>query len=57
MQTILHHLLNNNITNPTNIINHQTNSNQNTMKHYYMMRQRYGKNMEQPLVEMYNYTY
>lgn len=29
MQTTLHHLLNNNITNPANVINHQTNSNQN----------------------------
>lgn len=29
MQTTLYHLLNNNITNPANIINHQTNSNQN----------------------------
>lgn len=28
MQTTLYHFLNNNITNPANIINHQTNSNQ-----------------------------
>lgn len=28
----------------------------NTMKHHCMIRQKYGKNIEQPLVEMYNYS-